>query len=338
MTPFERFIAAARFEKVDYVPVAGAITDFYLGTIVTGLENLSARDKQIRMLDRAASLFPEIPIFFMVNPTPAIYPELIRRLREAAGSGPIQIEHIKSVSIPDPETDPVNRERLDEIEYYMKNIPEHIKRDYGNCNGLIRFENPFDTLVEVVGSSEWFLRIAAEPEFVTAAMELFTEASVAGAKWLAGKIGRPTWVFLAEDFPGLIGRASFERFVVPFHRRIFETFPDALKLLHNDSKTAHILDLLPKCGMDVFHFGYEVDVRAAKEAMGGRVALMGNLAPMTVLARAPIKEVRGECEKIIRAGAAGGGFIFATGGEVNPGTDPERVNLMVEYAKEFGKY
>lgn len=338
MTPFENFMAAARFGKVGHVPVAGAITDFYMGTITPGLEVLSGPDRQIRMLEYAAEIFPEVPIFFMANPTPFLYPELIRRLRAAAGGGPIRIEHLKEVSIPDPETDPVNRERLKEILYYIEHIPAGLKEDYGYCNGLIRFENPFDTLVEVVGSSEWFMRIGMEPEFVEAAMELFTEASIAGARWLAEKIGSPKWVFLAEDFPGLISRKSFERFVVPFHRRIFGTFPDAVKLLHNDSRTAHILDVLPECGMDVFHFGYEVDVRAAKEAMGRRVALMGNLAPMTVLARAPIEEVRRECEAIVKAGAQGGGFIFATGGEVNPGTDPERINLMVECAKEYGKY
>ena len=336
MEPFEMFLAAARFEKTDYVPVAGAVTDFYMETITPGLDGLSARDRLIRMLEYGAEIFPEIPLIFVINPTPAIYPELIRRLREAAGGGPILIDHIKHISIPDPETDPVNLARLEEINYFIEHIPDDLKRKYGYCNGLIRFENPFDTLCEVVGSSEWFAKTATDSDFVEAAMELFTEASVSGAEWLAGKIGKPTWTILAEDFPGYIKRASFERFVAPYHRRIMGAFPDAVKLYHNDSTTAHLLEALPDCGMDIFHFGYETDVRAAKEAMRGRVSLMGNLAPMTVLARETPEVIRGHCRAILEAGAPGGGFIFSTGGEVNPGTDPESVNLMVECAKEFG--
>jgi len=336
MEPFDAFLAAARFEPVEHVPVAGAVTDFYMKTITPGLDGLEEKEALLRMLEYGARLFPEIPLIFMINPTPALYPELIRRLREAADGGPIRIEHLKETTVPDPETDPVNLLRLEEIRYYIDRIPDALKAKYGYCRRLIRFENPFDTLCAVVGSSDWFAKTALEPEFVEAAMELFTEASVVGARWLAAKIGQPEWVILAEDFPGYVRRESFERFVLPYHRRIFDTFPSALKLLHNDSNTTHILESLPACGMDVFHFGYEVGVAAAKEAMSGRVALMGNLAPMTVLARAPLDEVRATCREILQAGAPGGGFIFATGGEVNPGTDPERVNLMVDCAKEFG--
>ncbi|MFA6449889.1 MAG: uroporphyrinogen decarboxylase family protein [bacterium] len=338
MGPFERFIAAARFEPVDYVPVAGAVTDFYMNTITPGLDGLSGPDQLIRMMEYGAEIFPEMSLIFMMNPTPAIYPELIRRLRESACGGPIRIEHIRETKIPDPEKDALNLARLAEIQYFIEKLPAGLKTRYGYCDGLIRFENPFDTLCEVVGSSEWFARTATDKEFVEAAMELFTEASVAGARWLAEKIGQPTWTMLAEDFPGFIKRESFERFVVPYHKQIFDTFPNALKLLHNDSNVSHLLDALPASGMDIFHFGYEVDVAAAKKAMGGRVALMGNLAPMTVLARDPLETVRESCRHILEAGKTGGGFVLATGGEVNPGTSPERVNLMVECAKEYGKY
>ena len=338
MEPIERFFKAARFESVDHVPVAGAITDFYLSEITPGLTGLPEPDRQLRMAGHAAALFPEMPIIFLLNPTPAIYPELERRIREAAGPGPLLAAHFKEVSVPDPAPAPANAARLDELLYSISRLPSALKRRYGYFDRVLRFENPFDTLTALTGSSEWFMKIAVEPAFVEAAMELFTSASVAGAKWLAEKIGEPEFVILAEDFPGYINRAAFERFVVPYHKRIFETFPNALKFLHNDSNTSHLLDLLPKCGMDVFHFGYEVDVAKAKEAMAGRVALMGNLAPLTVLAREPLEVVREHSQRILRAGAPGGGFIFATGGEVNPGTPPELVNMMVEWAREFGKY
>lgn len=338
MSPFDQFLKAARFEHVEHVPVAAAMTDFYLGEITPRLKGLSEPDRQLKMALHAVELFPEQSMTFLLNPAVSIFPSMFASLREAAGQGPVLIEHIKRAAIPDPANDKTNLARLDNIRYYHNIIHADIQRDYGFCGGVIRFENPFDELTSFIGSTEWFTKIAAEPEFVAAAMELFTEASIAGAKWLATQIGDPRFVILAEDFPGYINRESFKRFVLPYHKRIFETFPDAVKLLHNDSNTTHLLDLLPGCGMDVFHFGYEVDVAAAKSAMAGRVALMGNLSPMNVLARASMEEVVSDCERILKAGAPGGGFIFATGGEVNPGTMPERVNYMNEAAVRFGKY
>jgi len=329
------FMAAARFEKTEHAPVAGAITEFYMSTITPGLEDMSDPSQQIRMLERADELFPNIPIIFVADPTPSLFPALIRNLSEAADGGPLSADVFRRTKLPDPGSTLENLARMDEISFISEHMPERLKEQYGYCRGLVRFENPFDSLVEVVGSSDWFLKIKSDPGFIEAAMELFTEASVAGAKWLAEKIGAPDRVILAEDFPGMISSAAFSRFVAPFHRRIFDTFPNALKILHNDSRTTHLLDVLPSCGMELFHFGYENDIRQTKEAMKGRVALMGNISPMGVLARGSDEEVRRACLEVLKAGAPGGGFIFATGGEVNPGTDPARVNLMLHLAKMF---
>ncbi len=48
--------------------------------------------------------------------------------------------------------------------------------------------------------------------------------------------------------------------------------------------------------------------------------------------------VEAEARRIIEAGKPGGGFIFSTGGEVNPGTDPARLNALVRYAQTYGRY
>jgi uroporphyrinogen-III decarboxylase len=45
-----------------------------------------------------------------------------------------------------------------------------------------------------------------------------------------------------------------------------------------------------------------------------------------------------ECQRILEAGKGGGGFVFSTGGELSPGTDPERVRAMSRAARQFGAY
>jgi uroporphyrinogen decarboxylase len=90
--------------------------------------------------------------------------------------------------------------------------------------------------------------------------------------------------------------------------------------------------------MDILHFGPGVPIEAAKAKIGGRVALMGNLDPLRVMLQGSEKEFDAECRRIVEAGKTGGGFVFSTGGELSPGTDPERVRALARYARQLGSY
>jgi hypothetical protein len=348
MTPFARFLAAARFQPLDHVAVAGAVTDFYLAPLL-GLEDApDPWQARLTMLERGAELFPELSLIFVVNPCSKLFPAMFWQIENRAAylqttwqaipTGRLDsLQTLAHLTIPDPFDCPLNLLALEEARWFAEHIPPELKERFGYCNGLIRFEGPFDSLALNVGT-DWFLKMYTEPEFVHRAMELFTEASIVGARALASVVGPPQWVILAEDMPGLLGREHFQEFVLPYHRRLFQTFPDAVRLLHNDANTTHLLDLLPACDMDVFHFGYEVPIELAKEKMGSRVALMGNLAPRQVLWQGDDELVEAESRRIIAAGKPGGWFIFSTGGEVNPGTDPARLNALVRYAQTYGRY
>jgi uroporphyrinogen decarboxylase len=143
---------------------------------------------------------------------------------------------------------------------------------------------------------------------------------------------------LAEDMPSFLSPEQYLQFVAPYHRRLFEAFPDALKFLHNDGDAAHLIEVLPQCGMDILHFGPQVPIEWAKAKIGDRVALMGNLDPLRVMLQGSDEQCDAECRRIIQAGKPGGGFVFSTGGELSPGTDPARVRAMARYARRLGAY
>lgn len=223
------------------------------------------------------------------------------------------------------------------IQWYYENIPPELVERLGYVKGLIRFENPFDRLAQNMGV-EWFKLIYTDPAFVHAAMGLFTEASLVGARSLAEEFGPPLWVMLAEDMPSMLGPEHYLEFVAPYHRRLFEAFPEAVKFMHNDGDAAHLIEVLPECGMDIWHMGPRVPIELAKAKIGARVALMGNLDPLRVMLQGSDEQFAAECRRIIEAGKPGGGFVFSTGGELSPGTDPQRVRAMSWYAEQFGVY
>lgn len=346
-TPFSRFLATARHEPVDRVPAVAAASDFYLAPLL-GISDPDDPQSKLEMLARGAEIFPDQPLLFVVTPCAALYLNMLRQVdnRDSHYERPEDwlrvgrlhtARELAQIRIPEPSACPEHMLALQIIDWYYDNVPQDLVERFGYVEGLIRFENPFDQLAQNLGT-EWFLRILTDPDFVHAAMDLFTEASLAGARSLAEQFGPPVWLMLAEDMPSFLSPEHYLEFVAPYHRRLFEAFPLAVKFLHNDGNASHLTAVLPQCGMDILHFGPQVPIELAKDKIGDRVALMGNLDPLQVMLRASREEFEAQCQRIMAAGKPGGGFVFSTGGELNPGTDPDRVRAMSRYAQALGGY
>ncbi len=327
--------------------MVAAASDFYLAPLL-GISDPDNPESKLEMLVRGAELFPDLPLLFVVTPCAALYLNMLRQVdnRDSFYERPedwlrvgrlYTARQLAQIHIPELSACPEHMIALQIIDWYHENVPEELAERLGYVKGLIRFENPFDQLAQNLGT-EWFLRILTDPDFVHAAMDLFTEASVVGARSLAQQFGPPAWVMLTEDMPSFLSPEHYVEFVAPYHRRLFDAFPDAVKFLHNDGNAAHLVEVLPECGMDILHFGPQVPIELAKAKMGDRVALMGNLDPLNVMLRGSYEEFEAECRRIMQAGKPGGGFVFSTGGELSPGTDPERMQAMVRHAQELGSY
>jgi len=346
-TPFSRFLAAARHEAVDHVPAVGAISEFYLAPLL-GIPEPDKPEAKLEMLLRGAELFPDQPLLFVVTPCAALYLNMLRQIdnRDAYYEHPEETfrvgrlygaRELAQIHIPDPASCPEHQLALQTIQWYYEHVPQELVERFGYVKGLIRFEGPFDCLALNLGLS-WFARIRTDPDFVHAAMTLFTEASLIGARSLAAEFGPPIWVMLTEDLPSMLSVEQYLEFVAPYHRRLLEAFPDALKFMHNDGDAAHLIEALPECGMDILHFGPHIPIESAKAKIGARVALMGNLDPLHIILQGSDAQFEAESRRIIEVGKVGGGFVFSAGGELSPGTDPRRVRAMSRYAREFGAY
>ncbi len=122
--------------------------------------------------------------------------------------------------------------------------------------------------------------------------------------------------------------ADYETFAHPYLRRIFEAFPGALKLYHNDANIVPFAERLAEAGFDVLNFGHEFDISEAARRIGGRVALMGNVAPLDVLARGTPEDVAASAERCLSA--TDGRIILSAGGGTSPGTPAENVDALVQ--------
>src|ERR1700731_167651 len=86
-------------------------------------------------------------------------------------------------------------------------------------------------------------------------------------------------------------------------------------------------------GCDAVGVDWTPDLKQAREAVAGRVALQGNLDPSALFA-AP-GTLRAETLRVLESFGGGTGHVFNLGHGITPDVDPERVALVVETVQNY---
>jgi uroporphyrinogen decarboxylase len=86
-------------------------------------------------------------------------------------------------------------------------------------------------------------------------------------------------------------------------------------------------------GCDAVGVDWTTDLASARAAVGGRVALQGNLDPSALFA--PPDALRAETTRVLDSYGAGSGHVFNLGHGITPDVDPERVALVVDTVRSY---
>ena len=86
-------------------------------------------------------------------------------------------------------------------------------------------------------------------------------------------------------------------------------------------------------GCDAVGVDWTTDLKEARETVGGRVALQGNLDPSALFA--PPETLREETLRVLQSYGAGPGHVFNLGHGITPDVDPARVDLLVQTVRGY---
>jgi uroporphyrinogen decarboxylase len=93
------------------------------------------------------------------------------------------------------------------------------------------------------------------------------------------------------------------------------------------------LEAIADCGADAVGLDWTTDIGQARQRVGDKVSLQGNMDP-TLLNASPAR-IRAEVSQILASYGEGSGHIFNLGHGVTPGIDPEHVAAMVTAVTEL---
>lgn len=88
------------------------------------------------------------------------------------------------------------------------------------------------------------------------------------------------------------------------------------------------LETMAEAGYDALGLDWQTDINAARQRVGGKVALQGNMDPVALYA--PPDYITNQVKTVLQKYGAGSGHVFNLGHGILPDVNPEHVQAMVE--------
>ena len=245
-------------------------------------------------------------------------PKFERPLRDEAA--------VAALAAPDPET---------ELRYVMDGV-RTIRAALAGRVPLIGFSgSPFTLacyMVEGGGSSD-FRQIKTllyrRPDLLERILSVNADAvaSYLNAQIAAGAQA----VMIFDSWGGILADGAFQRFSLAYTRRVLAQLSGEVPAIVFTKGGGPWLDLIADSGCQAVGLDWTVDLGRAREQVGARVALQGNLDPMALMAGP--EQVAAEARKVLDsfgAPAPGVGHVFNLGHGISQFTPPDNVVALVE--------
>ena len=198
----------------------------------------------------------------------------------------------------------------------------------GNCD-----QAAFSLASMMRGPAEWMMDLVDEAnrEATHRLLAYCHEAAIAFMRLMAGTGADMVSNGDSPAGPDLVSPAMYAEFAQPYERRLAEE-AHALGLpyaLHICGNTTRILPGRVATGADALELDYKTDVRAAREALKGRAAFIGNIDPSGVLALGTPELVGAKTRELLEVFAGVPGFILNAGCAIPAETPPANLRAMI---------
>jgi len=168
--------------------------------------------------------------------------------------------------------------------------------------------------------------LRSEPQMVRELLERIARAT---AQYLKLQIAAGAAVVqLFDTWAGELSRGDYDAFELPATKMVYDLLghPEVPKILFAKG-SAHLLESLPGSGADVISVDWRTDLAAARQKLGRKVALQGNVDPNILLG--PAEAVREAAQTAVEK-IGGLGHILNLGHGILPTTPVENAKAFVE--------
>ncbi len=240
---------------------------------------------------------------------------------------------IEKLPIPDPATD-------------LRYVPDAVSLIRKELNGrvpLIGFSGSPWTLATYMvegGSSKSFQTVKAmlfeQPELMH---QMLDKLARSVAAYLNAQIEAGVQaIMLFDTWGGVLSTEDYRDFSLNYARQV-------RALLNTERDGQHIptvlfskggglwLEMMADAGYDALGLDWQTDIAQARQRVGDKVALQGNLDPIALYANPEV--IRQKVGTILEKYGSGSGHVFNLGHGILPDANPEHVKAMVDAVHEL---
>lgn len=136
-----------------------------------------------------------------------------------------------------------------------------------------------------------------------------------------------------DTWGGLLGPDGYREFSLAYSRRVVEGVSDlGVPVILFARGAGSLLAEVAQAGCQVVGLDWQVDLGQARELVGTKAALQGNLDPVALYAS--VDAVRAAAAAVLSSYGEGAGHIFNLGHGIPPDVPVENVKALVEFVKE----
>jgi uroporphyrinogen decarboxylase len=192
---------------------------------------------------------------------------------------------------------------------------------------------PAETSGLLLGYEKYYLGMYDDPKRFHRLMEMVTGFLVEWLRCQEANMGEAEVIVVADHVCSQVGPKHLNEFIFPYIKAIFSTFPEAIKIYHNEGfhSDRHIETVL-RFGADIWHFGSDMHALPDLYAkVGDEVVLFGGVNPHGVMRHGTPALVRAETRAVVEA-SRGRRLLLSTGTGTTPETTLANQRAMVEEA------
>jgi uroporphyrinogen decarboxylase len=198
---------------------------------------------------------------------------------------------------------------------------------------------PFTCAANLYGTQNFMRDLYISPEFIHRLIKISLDASMvfirkAAVFDITFSVGEPT--------ASLINKRMFQDFVFPYLKELIDgirSLNKRLSSLHICGNTKKIWEDMVNTGADILSLDECIDLADAKNRVGLKAALMGNVPPTDVMLLGTPETVDLAVKTCIaKACDNPKGYILGLGCGLPKNTPPENIHAFFDAARKYGQY
>jgi [methyl-Co(III) methanol-specific corrinoid protein]:coenzyme M methyltransferase len=201
-------------------------------------------------------------------------------------------------------------------------MKEKVGEDVPVIAGLV---GPAGLAMMLSGMRNYLMWFVTNPEVLEELMGILIDACIEYANGLLDRGADAITLIDSEAGPDLIAPEMFQTSVLPLYRKFCREVKGT-RILHMCGDTTAILDPLADAGFDGISIEEKVSVSFAKEVIGDRVRLIGNISPSDTLLTKEPEAVMIEATACLEDGID----ILAPGCGLAPHTPLENIKALLK--------